>query len=282
MISTETKIITPKIAGEMLEKNTSNYRQIQNSKVNTYASEMQAGLWQENGEPIVFDEDGVLKNGQHRLTAIIRANVSIKMLVVYGVSRDVTAFDLGKIRSISEIARAEGVLCDNTTSGAAGIIFKGFENASHYGKMELLAYVNNHANNFTKARLISCRGKTSPIMKKAGCVAAIYAALVIGLMSEKDLESFCEIVNSGMPKEGCISDSPLALRNTINEGFRNENGALILSGSSLRRPLFETTWQALNAYKEGRKPKRKFRPDGKGDAVLEKVRAFDVLVSESA
>ncbi|HMC01373.1 MAG TPA: hypothetical protein VKN14_10100, partial [Flavobacteriaceae bacterium] len=54
--------ITPKKAEELLEKNTGN-RIVSPHRVAQYAQNMVDGDWEENGEAIIFDKKGVLKNG---------------------------------------------------------------------------------------------------------------------------------------------------------------------------------------------------------------------------
>ena len=93
--------ITPEIAEAYMERNKIN-RSVSNHTVAKYANDMSNGMWQINGEPIVFDVNGNLKDGQHRLLAVIRAGVPVSMLVVRGVSEDVSIFNIGRGRSITD------------------------------------------------------------------------------------------------------------------------------------------------------------------------------------
>lgn len=79
--------ITPRRARLMLEHNERN-RRIKPGSVTRYAQDMMEGRWQSNGAPIVFDSTGRLVDGQHRLHALIEADVSLRMLVVRGVAPD--------------------------------------------------------------------------------------------------------------------------------------------------------------------------------------------------
>jgi hypothetical protein len=69
------------------EKNIINNRGIR-PLVDAYARDMAAGHWSLNGDPIRFDKDGNLIDGQHRLLAIIKANVPIKSFVVRDLGDD--------------------------------------------------------------------------------------------------------------------------------------------------------------------------------------------------
>ena len=91
--------ITPEIAAEYLKVNVKNYRKLQRPVMKRYAEDMKAGRWELNGEPIVFDNNGMLKNGQHRLAAVILAGATVEMVVVRGVDESVTAYDLNSVRT---------------------------------------------------------------------------------------------------------------------------------------------------------------------------------------
>lgn len=81
---TDVIMVTPAIAKEWLARNTHN-RRMRTAKVNEFARDMQAGNWAMNGETIKFAADGVLLDGQHRLSAIVKAGVSVELLVVTGL-----------------------------------------------------------------------------------------------------------------------------------------------------------------------------------------------------
>lgn len=81
VVSAEVMEIGPKEATKMLEMNAGN-RKLRTSVVLEYASYMKNGLWRENGEAIRISEEGIILNGQHRLHAVIAANLKVKFLVV--------------------------------------------------------------------------------------------------------------------------------------------------------------------------------------------------------
>jgi len=96
--------ITPQAASEMLERNYRNNRSINARRVETYAADMKAGKWTFTGEPIVFDVDGDLVNGQHRLTAIIKSGIAIASLIVEGVEdQAVTNMDQNMPRTLRNV-----------------------------------------------------------------------------------------------------------------------------------------------------------------------------------
>ena len=82
------ELITPEIANSLLETNTEN-RKISKGTVEAYANDMLAGNWDETvGVAISIDESGILRDGQHRLSAIVESGVAIHMWVCRNVSSD--------------------------------------------------------------------------------------------------------------------------------------------------------------------------------------------------
>ncbi len=108
-ITTTVETITPDDATAYLERNRLNNRHVNDRRITDYAREMKAGQWRLNGEPIIFDWDDELLNGQHRLYAIIEANIPVRIVVVRGV--DPATFytmDQGKVRSGRDVLQGEG------------------------------------------------------------------------------------------------------------------------------------------------------------------------------
>ena len=88
-----------------MKHNTNNVK-VKPKVVSEYARQMKAGLWRFNGETIVFADDGVMLDGQHRLLAVIESGVSADFLVVKGIPNRETAMntiDIGKIRKASDV-----------------------------------------------------------------------------------------------------------------------------------------------------------------------------------
>lgn len=114
-LTTKVINITPELAKEYLACNRMN-RPVVQAAVDKYANLMLRGEWKLNGEAICFAAGGALINGQHRLLAIIKANIPIQMLVVYGVEdNSFFTYDQGRNRSaadifaLSEVPNAAGI-----------------------------------------------------------------------------------------------------------------------------------------------------------------------------
>lgn len=78
------EVINPEEAQAYLDNN-AKHRPIKEKKVAEYMAEMQDGKWRLNGKTICFDSTGRLLNGQHRLSAVVRAGVSLTTVVVRGL-----------------------------------------------------------------------------------------------------------------------------------------------------------------------------------------------------
>lgn len=105
--------ITPQKAREYF--NTSQgegkrFRPISYQYVHSYADTMKKGRWMENGEPIVFDNNGDLANGCHRMLAVEEAGIPVRFLVVRGVDPEAfTTYDNGRHRTVGQLLCMQGV-----------------------------------------------------------------------------------------------------------------------------------------------------------------------------
>ena len=83
-LTVEIEDITPEKAVEYLDNNFK-HREIKQTRVDKYVASMTEGNWKFNGKVITFNKDGVLLNGQHRLTAVVQSGVPLRTLVVRGI-----------------------------------------------------------------------------------------------------------------------------------------------------------------------------------------------------
>lgn len=95
----EEVLVTPEIARKWLDKNFGN-RRIKSGRVSRYIQDIKADRWPYTADPMHFDTFGRLRNGQHRLSAIIAANMPLKCLIVYDFPPEsADALDRGGSRS---------------------------------------------------------------------------------------------------------------------------------------------------------------------------------------
>lgn len=102
--------ITPETAAEWLTKRYDRQRRLKARHMDMIARDIVSDKWMLNGETIIFDTSDHLTNGQHRLTACIKAGEPIRSLVVRGIKT--AAYDtidgVAK-RSRGDTLAAEGV-----------------------------------------------------------------------------------------------------------------------------------------------------------------------------
>lgn len=83
-----------------------NYRNASAKTIDRYALDMVHNRWQLTGEAIKFDKVGNLVDGQHRLLACIKANVSFTTYVIRDIDENaVIAMDWGRKRSLADVLR---------------------------------------------------------------------------------------------------------------------------------------------------------------------------------
>ncbi|MCT1459908.1 hypothetical protein M3G03_10230 [Aestuariimicrobium sp. p3-SID1156] len=132
--SIEARIITtsPELAAEWLSR-TVNNRNLDKAAVERYANDMSTGLWTFTGQPIIFNASGHLDDGQHRLSAQVRAGATIDWLVVGGVGRSAQNFmDIGKPRSVAGQLQISGHSLSHAVAAAARmeLVYLGISNPS--------------------------------------------------------------------------------------------------------------------------------------------------------
>lgn len=116
----ELKTITPEIAANMLEANTSN-RPLTEVNVAGLVKEMKGGRWKVNGDMIRFSDSNIIIDGQHRLHAVVRSGITIQSWVMDGLPSDVfDTIDVGKRRSAGDTLGCRGEI--NACRMAAALI----------------------------------------------------------------------------------------------------------------------------------------------------------------
>lgn len=99
---------TPRKAAEYLERNTAN-RPLSRRTVREFAEAMRRGEWRVTHQGIAFDTEGALVDGQHRLAAVVEADMPVELTVFTEVP--VGAFDVldtGRRRNAADVLAIEG------------------------------------------------------------------------------------------------------------------------------------------------------------------------------
>lgn len=101
-------VVTPDMARAFLRLNPRN-RNVRRPVVERLLKSLMRGDWKYNGDPLRFDIDGNLLDGQHRLTAQIEADVTLQYHVVAGLPVEAQeTMDIGAKRSAGDMLRLRG------------------------------------------------------------------------------------------------------------------------------------------------------------------------------
>ena len=219
-IEMKVETVTPEIAAKYLKRNVDNYRKISKARAMIYAEEMKAGKWQLNGEPVVFGANGVLKDGQHRLAAVMMSGTPVKMTIITGVDDDVNIFNNGMNRSTKQMAAASGMNDITSTEAATATVIVGnFDSKVPRGKV--LDYIQRHYAEINRAYRV-CGAQGKKLSKRVGCVLATDMMLRMQDAKSYDLEVFFSIFNSGnvIGADGYDVSSALVARRIFEERYK--------------------------------------------------------------
>jgi len=151
------KKVDPTTAQEWLGYNTHN-RNFRPSMVQAYAEAMMAGDWRTDVDPISFAgvlggrgrNAPVLLNGQHRLLALVQADITLEFLVVEGMSiADQADMDAGIRRQLGDQLRLMGKQYATELAAVLRLVY-GYEHDTLRGSMHgvaystLLRFLNDH------------------------------------------------------------------------------------------------------------------------------------------
>ena len=272
-MKTVVETITPEKATEYLKTNTNNYRKLSRQTVRNYAEDMRNGKWELNGEPICFSESGVLKDGQHRLAAIILAKVPVQMNVTRGVEEHVNIYNRGKQRTNTDIARAKGIDCDSTIIAAANIIVNRF--CGSRGGTAVVEYACEHVDELNRAMRIACYG-TGAKSKNAPSVVASYLMLRNKIMPCYEVELFFRIMNdfAFTFSDGYEVSPALIAQKMFDERGVNKGG-----GCQIQKERLEILIMAMRDFHDGKKRELRYKIQEpfKFMELLNKIRREDGL-----
>lgn len=218
--------VTPEMAQNWLSHNPGN-RPLSSYRVQHYVSAMKKGEWYLNGETIVIDSNGCLKNGQHRLAAIIKYGKPVSTVVVFGIDPSVNLFDRHGKRSVVDYLRTSSLphwLANTQTVGCAYVDFelRGEFNATEDDVMQWVSIHEDAIGAVMRTFGYSCNSagrvntKFAPLM-----LAAIYA--YESGVPENELSSFAESIKTGIISDTALS-AAVILRNDLISRVIPKNG----------------------------------------------------------
>jgi hypothetical protein len=110
---------SPQLAEYILTHLSGKNRPRKPAKIKRYAADLTAGRWGLTGDTIKFGTNGLLRDGQNRLAASVRAGRPLLSHVVFGIDPDLFArMDIGKNRTPADVFSIAGISYANHVAGA--------------------------------------------------------------------------------------------------------------------------------------------------------------------
>ena len=190
-------LATPQLAEKLLASSAGN-RKISKNRVHAYASDIMMGHWHLNGETVVLDEHGHLRDGHHRCLAIIEANTSAPLYIITNVPvEDAKIYDQGRLRSYADEFKLneKGIIFNNGSVAVARFHYMMVHNIEFISLPTAEAFIEKHKDSLILIRDIIKHG----ITRKTPVYYALFAALLCGVHKEV-LSDFAECVNNGIIK----------------------------------------------------------------------------------
>ena len=257
--------ITPEMAKEMLATSKGNFRYACTSKktvdekiVKKYASDMKNGAWQLSPHGIVFDEDGVLVDGHHRLNAVVLAATPIDFVVCKETPQEcVETIDVGLPRAYAAILTHAVEFTRSTTATKVMTLARlhfwytkagrSKEKLKEITGFEYKRFVEENFGDISAAINSTTRKcGTQRLANVVGCHYAAFLAIKSGV-TESCLYDFFTIVNTGLYNEAGES-AAILLRNMLLSPFKGTKD------DYYREKVCVYTQQCLSDYIE-RKPR---------------------------
>lgn len=199
--------IGPEQATAMLECNLNN-RNIAQRTVDLYASDMKAGNWLMTGEPIKFDIDGHLLDGQHRLWAVIQSGVTIEVIVIRDLRPDAQdAMDTGRKRTSSDALHLNGYKHATILAGSARLAINfdrgaftraGQQMIPPVSNAEVLQYVQQNPGLMDAVQWASSHRKNSPMLTRTAAVCLFILRRIDEDQADSFMADICEFRTGGM------------------------------------------------------------------------------------
>ena len=167
-MKTQVYDVTPELADHWLKQcNVINFRAINKDRVKKYADEMLRNCWDENGVPIIFNDKQQLLDGQHRLSAVVKSGMTVKMLVVTGVQSGCKTIDRGMGRTVGQWCKSEGIQHGKTVASIARLVglydndkWASATPKDGWGDSKVFEYIEEN-----KESLVECSRMAASVMK---------------------------------------------------------------------------------------------------------------------
>lgn len=246
--TTFVRTITPDDAKRLLENNTLN-RNINERLVSAIARDMANGNWVFNGESVKISDSGRLLDGQHRLSACVRAGIPFETVVIEGLPESaMDTVDAGRKRTVGDVLKMRGCTNNNQLAAIAKTILDyknhGIKTAtsspSTYSNSEILDFIDKEPFLHEITRKATHFHQVSNGLMVPSTAGLIY--YMFANVDKDDAERFFNELQTGA---GLAELSPiLKLRNYLI--------SLRLSKTELRTAKYRTVVLAMKCWNKWR------------------------------
>lgn len=240
--------ITPEIAEAWLLLNSGNRRQGQKS-FERLTTDLRNGDYRYTGDPVKFSTEGNLIDGQNRLNAIIKAQVSVKMLVVTGIedeARDV--IDTGSYFTLSQALQRHDVPNHRAVAAALTAI-QAWERREHTSEPLGGASTINTSMKFLRdnPEVVRIAEESMKLATKLVTITMKQVAVLIWAFDKLDRDDRIAFFKKLSTGAGHKAGSPiLQLRETLSRNAMADKSKRVGS-----RVILAVTIKSWNLFREG-------------------------------
>lgn len=222
--------ITKTVAESMLQANVSNRRLARSNIARAITSDE----WGLNGATIVFSDEGVLLDGQHRLMAVVETDIPITSIVVRGIPKEAQiSMDTGKIRKPDDFLQMMGYKNSKLLAAAASALYRiecggsldsmfRARNKSDSTLKEVVQYAVDHNDEIQPWLRLACRVRNKyKGVETATVVAFIFEAKKNGADEDDIRYFFDQLLDVEIP-----SKPTMLLKKRLSENSMSKTGRL--------------------------------------------------------
>lgn len=238
----EIREVCPSIAEQWLKKNHPQNRNFRKAKAREYARIMRKGLWTLSPQAIAFDTDDHLFNGQHRLTAVIWSQVTIRSIIAWDMPKAAFLVTDNELRrSTNDQLRLAGREYPSGVGATVRKIMLGIRiGGVGISNVEIDRFLEKYGRSVVLAHKFLPHGKGHEF--GVSSLRAVVARAHAGRYTdETTLQKFCKVVETGLMTRG--EDAAVLIRNKVLESKKSRE-----DGAKARGRLYQYSQIALKSY----------------------------------
>lgn len=226
--------VTPELATEYLAHNTAN-RPIDRGHVRKLSDELRSQRWKRTHQGIAFDSQGILRDGQHRLLAIVETGIPAMLQVTTDVdSGAMDAIDQHRVRTAAQILAMK-----------TGIVKEGARLTAMARTILQVVGGETRVSNIAASGFAAAHDDT---LQKYLHIARTYAPAVAAAFAYADMLGWSEVQTAAMrfTEKLYTEGDPMRALDIRARTFPKEQGA------AAGKKKFDIALNALLAVHEGR------------------------------